>query len=144
MDTLNKSDAPTITFATCSTREALKLFGDQWTALVFYALEGGTLRFSELRAQIEGISQKMLTQTLRDLERSGLVERVVYPVIPPYVEYSLTPLGKTLREPIGAVRQWAVEHVQDVQQARADYDARQQVPLQDQVASLVQQRAQRR
>ncbi len=144
MDTLNKPDAPTITFATCGTREVLKLFGDQWTALVFYALEGGTLRFSELRAQIEGISQKMLTQTLRDLERSGLVERVVYPVIPPYVEYSLTPLGKTLREPIGAVRQWAVEHVQDVQQARAEHDARRPVPLQDQVASLVQQRAKRR
>ena len=143
MDTLNKPDAPTITFGNCSTREVLKLFGDQWTALVFYALEGGTLRYSELRAQIEGVSQKMLTQTLRELERSGLVERVVYPVIPPSVEYSLTPLGRTLQEPIGAVRQWAVEHVKDVQQARAEHDATQPVRLQDQVASLVQQRAQR-
>jgi DNA-binding HxlR family transcriptional regulator len=86
METMKKQVSPTTSFSTCSTRAVLKLIGDQWTAMVIYALEGGTKRFSELSAQIDGISKKMLTQTLRDLEYNGLVQRVVYPVVPPHVE----------------------------------------------------------
>ena len=140
METIKKQASPNISFATCSTREVLKLIGDQWTALVIYALEGGTRRFSQLSAQIDGVSKKMLTQTLRDLERNGLVQRVVYPVIPPHVEYSLTPLGQTLIEPIRALRQWAEAHVQEMEQARIEHDQTQHTSVQEQVASIVQHR----
>ena len=82
----------------------------------------------------------MLTQTLRAMERNGLVQRVVYPVVPPVVEYTLTPLGLTLVEPMKALRDWAYGHLQEVAQARTVYDQRDHTPLQDTVASLVQQR----
>ena len=138
METIKKQASPTISFSTCTTREVLKLIGDQWTALVIYALESGTKRFGQLCSQIDGISKKMLTQTLRDLEYNGLVERVVYPVVPPHVEYSLTPLGRTLIEPIGALRQWAQEHLNEVEQARTEQTQR--ISVQEQVSSIVQQR----
>lgn len=86
-------------------------------------LSEGTKRFSELRRGIGGISQKMLTQTLRSLERDGLVERRVYAEVPPRVEYSLTPLGLTLTEPLQAVVVWAESAIGDVLQAQAAYDA---------------------
>jgi DNA-binding HxlR family transcriptional regulator len=105
-------------------REVLDLIADKWTALVVYALAGGTKRHGELRREIEGISQKMLTQTLRHLERDGLVERKVYAVVPPMVEYSLTPLGKTLIGPLCAVCHWAEEHLAEVDVARSRYAQR--------------------
>ncbi len=116
------------------------MIGDQWTALVIYALESGTRRFSQLYSQIDGVSKKMLTQTLRDLEYNGLVQRIVYPEVPPHVEYSLTPLGRTLIEPIEALRQWAQAHLQEVEQARTEQEQIQHISVQEQVASIVQRR----
>lgn len=103
----------------CRTRRGLELIADQWTMLVIVALREDTRRFSDLHAHIQGISKKMLTQTLRHLERNGLVKRVVYPVIPPMVEYSLTPLGRTLIEPIWALRDWSERYIEEVEQKRA-------------------------
>lgn len=131
---------PDIFQANCLSRQVLELIADQWTPLVIYALEDGTTRFGQLLKRIDGISKKMLTQTLRAMERNGLVQRVVYPVVPPVVEYSLTPLGQTLLEPMNALRIWAYGHLQEVAQARTTYDQRDHMQLQEGVASLVQQR----
>ena len=131
---------PNIFHATCLSRRVLELIADQWTPLVIYALEEGTMRFGQLLKRIDGISKKMLTQTLRAMERNGLVQRVVYPVVPPVVEYSLTPLGQTLIEPVQALRLWAYAHLQEVAQAQKAYDQRDHMHLQEQTASLVQQR----
>jgi DNA-binding HxlR family transcriptional regulator len=131
---------PDVFRADCLSRQVLELIADQWTPLVIYALEEGTIRFSQLLKRIDGISQKMLTQTLRAMERNGLVQRVVYPVVPPVVEYSLTPLGQTLREPMNALRVWAYGHLQEVAHARTTYDQRDHKQIQEEVASLVQQR----
>ena len=125
----------------CRTRRGLALIADQWTMLVVAALREDTQRFSQLHAHIEGISKKMLTQTLRGLERNGLVKRVIYPVIPPMVEYSLTPLGRTLIEPIRALRDWSEQHIEEVEQVRAEYDQKGKTPLQEVTLALVQQRA---
>jgi DNA-binding HxlR family transcriptional regulator len=108
--------------AQCPTREVVDRIGSKWSLLVLYALSTGTLRFTELRARVEGVSQKMLTQTLRGLERDGLVFRRVYPTIPPKVEYSLTPLGDSLSGLIAAIRTWAYDHMDDIGAARATYD----------------------
>ncbi|MQY29425.1 winged helix-turn-helix transcriptional regulator [Nocardia aurantia] len=86
------------------------------------ALEPGTWRFSELRRRIEGITQKMLTQTLRGLERDGIVTRRVYPTVPATVEYTLTPLGRSLCEAVAVLRGWAYTHIGEIATARADYD----------------------
>lgn len=131
---------PDIFQANCLSRQVLGLIADQWTPLVFYALEEDTMRFSQLLKRINGISTKMLTQTLRALERNGLVQRIVYPVVPPVVEYSLTPLGQTLIEPVNALRDWAYGHLQEVAHAQVAYDQRDHTQIQDEVASLVQQR----
>jgi DNA-binding HxlR family transcriptional regulator len=131
---------PDIFQESCLSRQVLGLIADQWTPLVIYALEEGTMRFSQLLKRINGISKKMLTQTLRAMERNGLVQRVVYPVVPPIVEYSLTPLGQTLTEPMQALKLWAYGHLQDVAQARTTYDQLAHKPLQEETASLVQQR----
>ncbi len=104
--------------AQCGAQQVLDRIADKWTALVIHALAGGTKRSSELKRQIGGVSQKMLTQTLRGLERDGLVERKVFPVVPPRVEYSLTPLGETLIEPLKAICKWAEEHLHELQAAR--------------------------
>jgi DNA-binding HxlR family transcriptional regulator len=98
--------------------------GDKWSLLVMAVLEGGTLRFSELLRQIDGISQRMLTLTLRQLERDGLVERTVFAVVPPRVDYHLTVLGKTLQEPIHGLVQWTIDHHEEVADARSVYDRR--------------------
>lgn len=87
-------------------------------------LEDGPRRFSALQRGLEGISQKMLTQTLRNLERDGLVSRTVFPEIPPHVEYELTVLGRTLSEPIAVVRGWAEKHMDEVTVAQQIYDKR--------------------
>jgi DNA-binding HxlR family transcriptional regulator len=101
-------------------RKTLDLVADKWTALVIMALMTDKKRYSELHRKIEGISQKMLTQTLRKLEESGLVKRKIYPVIPPMVEYFLTPLGETLVEPLKALCHWSAEHFHEVEAARAE------------------------
>jgi len=112
----------------CPTRVVLDRIADKWTVLVMGLLENGPQRNSSLKRGIDGISQKMLTQTLRGLERDGLVERTVFPEIPPHVEYELTKLGQTLSEPIAAVRNWAEEHIVDVTAAQQSYDERRSSP----------------
>jgi DNA-binding HxlR family transcriptional regulator len=131
---------PDVFRADCLSRHVLELIADHWTPLVIYTLEDGTMRFSQLLKRIDGISQKMLTQTLRAMERNGLVQRVVYPVVPPIVEYSLTPLGQTLREPMKALKVWAYGHLQEVAHARTTYDQRDHKQIQEETATLVQQR----
>jgi DNA-binding HxlR family transcriptional regulator len=111
--------------AACPTRQVVNRIGDRWSLLVLYALEGGTLRYQELRRAVEGVSQKMLTQTLRTLERDGLVVRRIYPSVPPKVEYSLSALGIGLTERIAVIRSWAYEHMDDIEAARARFDERQ-------------------
>ena len=106
----------------CPTRRMLDRIGDRWTVLVVGTLADGPLRFGELARRIDGISQKMLTQTLRGLERDGLVERTLYPQVPPRVEYELTAAGHTLREPLKALEEWAATHMAAVMAARSDYD----------------------
>ncbi len=103
--------APDVFSAHCPARAALALIADKWAVLVVRTLLEGQRRHSELRERIDGISQKMLTHTLRQLEHSGLVERRIYAEVPPRVEYSLTRLGRSLREPLEAVQRWAEQHV---------------------------------
>ena len=108
--------------ADCPTRRILDRIGDRWTVLVVSVLGDGDARFSELRRRIEGVSQKMLTQTLRGLERDGLVRRTVYPEVPVRVEYALTDAGRTLLEPLNALQQWAIEHLGAVSASQDAYD----------------------
>lgn len=105
-------------------REVLDRVGDKWSVLVVARLLDGRQRFSELRRSIEGISQRMLTHTLKALERDGLVTRTVFPTIPPKVEYELTELGRTLLVPITALAEWAERNRPIIQSARAKYDAK--------------------
>src|SRR5215510_2043943 len=110
----------------CHAQEVLTRIGDKWSVHVIHMLgHAGTLRFNELRRGIDGISQRMLTVTLRGLERDGLVERRIYPEVPPRVEYTLTRLGKTLREVVRLLVKWSGAHLAEVDAARAQYDARQ-------------------
>jgi DNA-binding HxlR family transcriptional regulator len=114
------------TSSTCIVvREILDRVGDKWSVLVISLLGGGGQRFSELRRAIDGISQRMLTLTLRQLERDGLVSRTVYATVPPRVDYALTPLGESVLEPIMALTRWAAEHGTDIARARVEYDAEQ-------------------
>ncbi|WP_194895835.1 winged helix-turn-helix transcriptional regulator [Catenulispora pinisilvae] len=99
--------------ADCPARHLLDRIGDRWSVLVLTALSDGSVRFSELRRRIEGVSQKMLTQTLRGLERDGIVRRIVHPGVPVRVEYTLTDAGRLLREPLAALQDWAVTHFGD-------------------------------
>jgi DNA-binding HxlR family transcriptional regulator len=110
--------------ADCPTRRVLDLIGDKWSVLIIGMLEDGPKRFSHLQRSIGGISQKMLTQTLRSLERDGIISRTLYPEVPPRVEYTLTPLGETLGEPIAAIIHWAEEHIDEVSVAQNAYDSR--------------------
>lgn len=103
----------------CPSRQVLERLSDKWTSLVIIALGEGTMRYGELQRRIGGVSQKMLTQTLRSLEADGLLVRKVHPVVPPMVEYSLTPLGRSLTEPLNAVRRWAEQHLPKLLAARA-------------------------
>ena len=111
----------------CPTRQILDRIGDKWTALVIGLLDERTMRFSELQHSIGGISQKMLTQTLRNLERDGLVTRMIYAEVPPRVEYSLTEMGKTLAKPLAVIRQWAESNIGAVSAAQSHYDNREAV-----------------
>jgi DNA-binding HxlR family transcriptional regulator len=103
--------------------DILNRIGDKWSVMIVGYLGKKTMRFNELRHTIGGISQRMLTLTLRNLERDGLVTRTVYPEIPPRVEYQLTALGRSLEHPISALWAWAEEHQGEVQRARVDYDS---------------------
>lgn len=105
-------------------REILGRIGDKWSLLVIATLHEGRLRFGELLGHIPGISQRMLTLTVRQLERDGIVTRTVYPEVPPRVEYELTDLGETLFVPARAIADWAVTHHDEIERARAEYDAR--------------------
>jgi DNA-binding HxlR family transcriptional regulator len=109
---------------TCEVRTILDRIADKWSLLVICLLADRVRRFSELRREIDGISQRMLTLTLRQLEREGLVTRTVFPVVPPRVDYALTPLGSTLLDTIQTLVAWAGEHGNEIIAARAAYDAR--------------------
>ena len=109
MDT--KAKFTTMYEGQCPSRDALDRIGDKWASLIIGLLEDRTMRFSDLQRAIGGITQKMLTQTLRSLERDGLVKRTVYPEVPPRVEYALTPLGETLKPVIRALAAWGEEYV---------------------------------
>ena len=108
----------------CEVRQILDRIADKWSLLVISLLQEKTMRFNELKREIDGISQRMLTVTLRQLERDGLVCRTVYPVVPPRVEYCLSPLGTTLLGTIQALVVWTEQHQMEIAQARAEFDAR--------------------
>jgi len=96
--------------------------GDKWSVLIIVLLGDGTLRFNEIKRRVDGISQRMLTLTLRGLERDGLVKRTVYPTIPPRVDYELTELGRSLRCAVVPLGNWARDHVSDIHKARDAFD----------------------
>jgi DNA-binding HxlR family transcriptional regulator len=108
----------------CEVRQILDRIADKWSLLVIALLERRKLRFTELKKSIEGISQRMLTNTLRQLERDGIVKRTVFPVVPPRVEYELTALGCTLHETIQSLVRWTESNQREIIAARIRYDAR--------------------
>ena len=112
----------------CPTRHVLDRIADKYTVLVIIFLQDSPRRFSELQRMITGVSQKVLTQTLRSLERDGLLTRRVYPEVPPRVEYALTPLGETLIEPLAALRTWAEGHIEAIEAAQDAYDRQHEKP----------------
>jgi DNA-binding HxlR family transcriptional regulator len=122
MDRLTKMTIWDVYNKNCPTRLVLDRIADKWTVLTVGALAEETKRFGELRRELDGISQKMLTQTLRGLERDGLVSRQVYPTVPPKVEYSLTSLGKTLIELLEGIRNWSESNIEHVIEAQQAYD----------------------
>jgi len=110
--------------ASCRVRSVLDRIGDKWAIYVVDRLGGGPRRFSELLRGIDGITARMLTVTLRGLERDGILTRTVHAAVPPRVDYALTPLGETLREAIGQLVSWADSHLPEIEDARAAYDGR--------------------
>ncbi len=118
------SIAPDISANCSAMSDVLSRIGDKWSVMVVGRLAQGPIRFNTLRREIGGISQRMLTLTLRNLERDGLVIRTMYPEIPPRVEYELTSLGRTLLPAINALWDWTVDHHSDIVESRLDYDAR--------------------
>lgn len=112
----------------CRARVVLGIVGDKWSLLVVRTLRSGPRRFTELEREIDGISRRMLTVTLRDLERDGLLTRTVHNVMPPHVSYELTPAGRTLREATAPLLEWSIAHLAYIDAARAEYDARGDAP----------------
>ncbi len=112
-----------------ATREILERIGDKWTLYVVGALRGGSRRFSELKRDVDGVSQRMLTLTLRGLERDGLVTRTVFPSIPPRVDYELTELGRTLLDPVAVLINWVDRNRPAIEAARTQFDATANEPL---------------
>ncbi|HEX6633032.1 MAG TPA: helix-turn-helix domain-containing protein [Usitatibacter sp.] len=108
--------------AACPAREILASVANKWTVLVLAVLTEDTTRFNELRRRVQGVTQKVLTQTLRDLERLGLVSRRIYAEVPPRVEYSLTPLGRSLVKALDEIKAWTESHAPDVMQAQQRFD----------------------
>ena len=106
----------------CEGHQLLEKIANKWTILIIYALTQGKKRYSELKQQIVDISPKMLVQNLRNLERSGLIQREVFPTVPPRVDYSLTSLGESLAEPLAVFGEWAYQHIKDVNSAIEQYD----------------------
>ncbi|MGC1305265.1 MAG: helix-turn-helix domain-containing protein [Caulobacteraceae bacterium] len=116
---------PEATHAECrKVGQVLARVGDKWTVLVVMLLRDGPRRFNELKRMVEGVSQRMLTLTLRGLERDGMVSRTVFPTIPPRVDYALTPLGYSLSEPVQALGLWAMAHLDEIDAARQQFDER--------------------
>ncbi|MCX7357490.1 MAG: helix-turn-helix domain-containing protein [Alphaproteobacteria bacterium] len=115
----------------------LNRIGDKWSVLIIQRLGEGSRRFNEIKRIIDGISQRMLTLTLRNLERDGLVSRTVTPTVPPRVDYALTELGRDLLVPVSALGQWAIQHTPCIEAARARFDASEaaETPQQDRVSA---------
>lgn len=118
-----QDDRPPMLDACRPVRLILSRIGDKWSVLIVMALCGGPRRFNELKRAIDGISQRMLTLTLRSMERDGLITRQVFPTTPPRVEYALTDLGRSLRAPIEALGQWAVDNETAITRAQTRFDA---------------------
>jgi DNA-binding HxlR family transcriptional regulator len=110
--------------ADCPSRPIIDQIADKWSMLILTVLRAEPQRFSAIKRRLEGITQKALTQTLRRLERNGLVARRVIPVSPVQVEYSMTPLGRTLQRPFAALYDWTIEHMSDIALAQQDFDRR--------------------
>lgn len=127
MKDLQEHFAPNILAASCTSRSVLRHLTDRWTPMIVAVLQQGPQRFKDLKTQVEGISPKVLTDTLKSMERDGLISRTATASIPPRVDYELTALGSTLIEPMNALRTWAESHVAEVEANRASYDAR--IPL---------------
>ncbi|GLZ29422.1 transcriptional regulator [Lentzea sp. NBRC 105346] len=108
----------------CASRTVLETVANKWAVLLVGTLSHGTLRFGELRRRLDGITQKSLTQSLRVLERDGMVVRTVYPTIPPRVEYSLSPLGHSVADLMAGIRSWSEQHLLEILAAREAYDSR--------------------
>lgn len=121
--------------ARCPVRDVLSHLGDKWSVLILIALAAQPRRFSEIKRSVPDISKRMLTQTLRDLERDGLLTRQVFPTKPPSVEYRLTPSGESLLDPLAALVAWAEQTHDEIRHARTNFDA-----LQPDIAGLVQSR----
>jgi DNA-binding HxlR family transcriptional regulator len=117
-----KDGEPCVISQSNPSRETLDLIADKWTILVIFALRDGEMRFGELHRAIDGITQKMLIQTLRSMERNGLVFRKIYPVVPPKVEYRLSPLGMSLKPLLNLISDWSEENLKKVYDARANFD----------------------
>ena len=122
MTSTTEPSTPALAPEDCPVRDVLNRVGDKWSVLVLHLLSGGTLRFTELRNAIDGISQRMLTVSLRGLERDGLVTRTVHPVVPPRVDYALTALGQSLSETIANLVVWAETNRPLIEDARRNYD----------------------
>ncbi|OBZ14159.1 HxlR family transcriptional regulator [Bacillus sp. FJAT-27264] len=122
MTSSNRKKQPDFTLAGCGYSRVLDIISNKWTGLVIYALENGQIRYGEISRKVDGISKKMLTETLRKLERDGIVKRHITPVVPPIVDYSLTALGETLLQPMKELRQWGRTNYSEVEEARANYD----------------------
>ncbi|MFO1186198.1 MAG: helix-turn-helix domain-containing protein [Alphaproteobacteria bacterium] len=123
MSPSHKLDPALVAAACPAVREVLNRVGDKWSVQIVKLLGAGPVRFNELKRQVEGISQRMLTLTLRGLERDGIVSRHVEPTVPPRVEYALTELGFTLLKPVCALAQWAVDHREAIHAAQLAFDA---------------------
>lgn len=113
----------------CPVRSILDRVGDKWTALVISHLAAGPLRFTEIKRRVSGISQRMLTETVRGLERDGVLLRTVYASIPPKVEYSLTRLGVSLVDPVQVLVGWALDHREEIVAARARFEEKSSEPV---------------
>ena len=124
-----QTDQPIVHANPCRAREILDRVADKWSLYVVATLGEGEMRFTELKRRIDGVSQRMLTVTLRGLERDGLVTRTIYSAMPPNIAYRLTPVGATLLGATAPLLFWANEHLSGIDAARAQYDSRDETPL---------------